>query len=96
MSTRTDRLSWVPYPNDPGYVRPANFPNEYQVTEWEHPDASIETCQWGTIKYRLWLELESRRWLEQNLRPSWIRENPEGLIALWASRSHYANVGAEE
>lgn len=69
-----------------------HYDETYQVTEFSHPDEVIETAKWGNIRFKLYLELEMRRWMEANLRDSWVRENAEGLIALFSWRKYYRNV----
>lgn len=70
-------------------------PDEYQVTVWGHPDEVLETRH-GNITYKHYLETESRRWMEGNMRDSWIRINPEGLVAMFTWRKYMTPVAAEE
>ena len=64
----------------------------YQVTEWEAPYLLIASARHGDITWKRYLELEMRRWMEANLRDSWVRENAEGLIALFSWRKYYREV----
>jgi hypothetical protein len=68
----------------------------YQVTEWGHPYEMIESARFGPITYKRYLELESVRWMETNLRDSWLRENKEGLVALFSWRKYAANVVGDD
>lgn len=58
----------------------------HQVTEWSHPHEPIDT-QWGRVLHAHWLQLESDRWLELNFRRAYVRENPEGLVALFTDEN---------
>lgn len=87
--------SWVPFPRDVGYVAKPE-PDQYQVTEWGHPDDGVTTANHGTMSYQRWLEFESIRWMEKNLRDSWVRENPEGLVALFSWRKYMADVAGDD
>ena len=87
--------SWEPVPNDQGY-RTRVVHDHYQVTEWGHPDEPVLTANHGSLTYQRWLELESVRWMEKNLRDSWVRENPEGLIALFSWRKYMAAVVGDD
>jgi len=71
------------------------YPGEYQVTELGHPDEMIDT-QWGRITYKNWLQCESVRWMETNLRQSWIRQNPEGLVCLVSMKQYQKPVHGKE
>ena len=77
-------------------ARPGMADRHYQVTEFGHPDEPIETARWGVITYKQYLELESVRWMESNLRDSWLQENEEGLVALFAPRDYMRPVGPVE
>jgi len=63
----------------------------YQVTVWGHPYDVVETPL-GQITYKRWLEIESVRWMEANLRDSWLREDKEGLVALFSHRKYMKEV----
>lgn len=76
-------------------VRPIKD-DSYQVTEWGHPDEPIETARYGPLAYERWLELESIRWMEQNLRDSWVQRNSEGLVALFSWRKYAARVVGDD
>lgn len=68
----------------------------YQVTEFAHPDEPIDTARYGVMAYKRYLELESIRWMEQNLRDSWVQENQEGLVALFSWRKYAARVVGDD
>ena len=74
-------------------VAKKTYDDTYQVTEWGHPYETVETALYGPITYKRWLELESVRWMTVNLRDSWLRENKEGLVALFSWRKYYREVG---
>jgi hypothetical protein len=77
-------------------ARPGMENRYYQVTEWGHPDEPMETCRYGTVTYKQYLEIESIRWMESNLRDSWLQENEEGLVALFSLRDYMRPVGPVE
>lgn len=92
MITLHRRLSlWAQQPPAPP-VRD----DTYQVTEFERPDLPIYTARYGTLAYERWLEMESVRWMEQNLRDSWVQRNSEGLVALFSWRKYTAPVVGDD
>lgn len=68
---------------------------EYLVSTPGHPDEVFDT-QWGRITYKNWCQCEALRHMETNLRQCWIRQNPEGLIALVSLKQYQRPVEGEE
>lgn len=80
------------YENEHGFKL---YSEEFLVTDPSPPDEMIDT-QWGRMSYKNWLQCESVRHMEKNLRQSWIRMNPEGLVALVSLREYQKEVHGKE
>ena len=81
-----------PYEENHGFKL---YDAEFLVTEPAPGDEQIET-QWGRMSYKNWLNCESQRWTEKNFRQSWIRQNPEGLVALVSLKEYQSPVRGKE